>query len=61
MSTGTLPPVPADLVARLRAAAAAASPSEARTWVPTATRATGFQQTLFRVMWALAAGWYRHA
>jgi hypothetical protein len=59
MSAGRLSPVPEDLVARLRAAAAAGSPGEAQTWVFSGARATGLLTLLFRAV--SLTGWYRHA
>jgi hypothetical protein len=61
MSAGMLPPLPEDLAARLRAAAAAASPSEARTWLPKPPSTAGILRALIQVLCTPGAGWCREA
>ena len=61
MSGPALPPLSADLVARLRAAAAAASPSEARTWLPAAPPAVTILRNVIRAMCPPIFGWCRQA
>jgi hypothetical protein len=61
MSARTLPPVSEDLAARLRAAAAAVSPSDARTWVPPAPTPTGLLRVLIQAICPPVAGWCRQA
>jgi hypothetical protein len=57
MSARTLAPVSDDLAARLRAAAAASSPSEAQTWLPREPAARSFFRTLIQAICPPALRW----
>lgn len=59
MSARALAPVSEDLAARLRAAAAASSPNEAQTWLPSAPVARSFFRTLVETLCPPALRWCR--
>jgi hypothetical protein len=60
-TSSALEPISDELIARLRAAAAAASPSQARTWLPVPGPATRLLQAVVRAIQAQPPGWYLHA
>ena len=57
----TLDPLSDDLIARLRAAASATSPGEARAWLPAPRPTTRLLRILARYLGAPSIGWYLHA